>query len=142
MWRRPAYQTLSKGLDILSATARVAPDLLKAPAILSDTTVSRSAVDREDLKPYWKSEQRPHFSSPVSLLTSHRKKTNRAVFFSCRPFPKILKNRDHRQNLPTDTYWRVQLVCKKFQADSSLEPPPEYSHDQMPLTNQGSLWPF
>ena len=26
-------------------------------AILSDTTVRRSAVDREDLKPYWKSEK-------------------------------------------------------------------------------------
>ena len=39
-----------------SATARVAPDLLKTLAILSDTTVRRSAVDREDLKPYWKSE--------------------------------------------------------------------------------------
>ena len=33
------------------ATARVAPDLLKALAILSDTTMRRSAVDREDIKP-------------------------------------------------------------------------------------------
>ena len=40
-----------------SATARVAPDLLKALAILSDTTVRRSAVDQQDLKPYWKSEK-------------------------------------------------------------------------------------
>ena len=37
MWRRPACQTLSKVLDISSAIARVAPDLLKALAILSDT---------------------------------------------------------------------------------------------------------
>ena len=35
-------------------TPQVAPDVLKAPAILSDTTIRRSAVDREDLKPYWK----------------------------------------------------------------------------------------
>ena len=49
-------------MDILSATAQVAPDLLKAVAILSDTAVRRSAVDREDLKPYWKLEKRPHFS--------------------------------------------------------------------------------
>ena len=48
---------MSKALDILSATARVVPDLLKALAILSETTVRRSAVDREDLKPYWKSEK-------------------------------------------------------------------------------------
>ena len=44
--------TLSKALDISSATARVVPDLLKALAFLSDTTVRRSAVDREDIKPY------------------------------------------------------------------------------------------
>ena len=42
---------LSKALDISSATARVAPDLLKALAILSDTTVRRPAFDRKDLKP-------------------------------------------------------------------------------------------
>ena len=46
-------KTLSKALDISSATARVALGLLKAKAILSDTTVRRSKVDREDLKPYW-----------------------------------------------------------------------------------------
>ena len=45
--------------SLSSATARVAPDLLKALAILSDTTVRRSAVDWEDLKPHWKSEKRP-----------------------------------------------------------------------------------
>ena len=47
-------------MDISSATARVAPDLLKALAILSDATVIRSAVDQEDLKPYWKTEKRSH----------------------------------------------------------------------------------
>ena len=45
LWRRPACQILPKAL-----------------AILSDITVGRSAVDQEDLKPYWKSEKRPHFS--------------------------------------------------------------------------------
>ena len=35
-----------------SATARVASDLLKTLASLSDTIVGRYAVDREDLKPY------------------------------------------------------------------------------------------
>ena len=34
---------------------------------------------------------------------------------------------------PSDTYWRVQLVCKKVQA---------YNQEQTTLTNQGSLWPF
>ena len=75
MWRRSASQTLSKALGISSATAGVAPDLLKALAILSDTTVRRSAVDREDLKPYWKSEKRPHFSrwSTILLFTTFSK---------------------------------------------------------------------
>ena len=31
--------------------------MLKALAILPDTAVRRSAVDQEDLKPYWKSEK-------------------------------------------------------------------------------------
>ena len=35
------------------ATARVSLDLLKALLILSDKTVRRSAVEWEDLKPYW-----------------------------------------------------------------------------------------
>ena len=39
---------------IKSATAQVAPDLLRALAISSDATVRRSAVDSEDLKSYWK----------------------------------------------------------------------------------------
>ena len=51
-----------KSLGYINATAQAAPDLLKALAILLDTTVRRSAVDRHDLKPYWKSEKRPHFS--------------------------------------------------------------------------------
>ena len=46
-----------KALDISSATARAAPDLLKALVIPSDTTVRRSAVDQEDLNPYWKSKK-------------------------------------------------------------------------------------
>ena len=57
MWRRPVCQNLSKALDISSTTARVAPDLLKALAVLSDATLRRSAVDWKDLKPHWKSEK-------------------------------------------------------------------------------------
>ena len=30
---------------------------------------------------------------------------------------------------PWDTYWRVQVVCKKVQVHSSLEPPLEYSQE-------------
>ena len=38
---------------------------------------------------------------------------------------------------PQDTYSRVQLVCNKVQAHSSLNPTLEYNQDQMPLRNQG-----
>ena len=50
-----------KSLDISSATAREDLDI-KALAILLDTTLRRSAVDREDLKSYGKLEKRPNFS--------------------------------------------------------------------------------
>ena len=30
----------------------------------------------------------------------------------------------------SDTYWRAQLVCKKIQDHSSLEPPLEYNQDR------------
>ena len=52
-----------KGSSMLSLVESIEiPDLLKVLARFSDTTVRKSAVDREDLKPYWKSEKRPHFS--------------------------------------------------------------------------------
>ena len=46
-----------KAFDISSATALVTPDLLKTLAILSNTTVTRSALDWEELKLYRKSEK-------------------------------------------------------------------------------------
>ena len=49
-------------MDISSATARVAADLLKAIVVISDTTVRKSAVDKKDLKQYRKTDKRPHFS--------------------------------------------------------------------------------
>ena len=62
--KRPVCQTLSKPCQkyISSATAGVAPDLLKALAILSDTTIRISAVDWQDLKPCWKSEKKDYVS--------------------------------------------------------------------------------
>ena len=53
-------------------------------------------------------------------------------------------NETFQQSGKQDSFrnWRVQEVCKKVQAHSSIEPPLEYTQDQTPLTNQGSLWPF
>ena len=39
--------------------------------------------------------------------------------------------------MPTDIYWRVQLVCQKVQTHNSLEPPVECNQDQTSLTIQG-----
>ena len=92
LWRRPACQTLSKVLDISSTTAQVAPDLLKTPAILSDTTVRRSAVHWEDLKPHWKSEERTSEDlSPTFLNTGTINE-------------KPSKNLENKT--PSDIYWR------------------------------------
>ena len=43
-----------ESLEYIKCYSSSSPDLLKALAILSDTTVGRSAVDWEDLKPHWK----------------------------------------------------------------------------------------
>ena len=53
---------LSKAVDILSAAPGVAPNMLKALLIVSNTTATRSTVDREDPEPHWKAEKKPHFS--------------------------------------------------------------------------------
>ena len=58
----------SLGLKMSNATTRLSPDLLKGLAILSDATFRRSAADRKDLEPYWKSEKNPHFSRPSTNL--------------------------------------------------------------------------
>ena len=100
LWRRLAWQTLSKSFNIATATARVPPDLLNILATLSDTTVRRSTIDREDLKPYWKSEKMLHFSR-----------------------------------------WSISLLFKYFTLQySTLEPPEEYNHDQVLLTNRAAEW--
>ena len=42
----------AKASDISNAAAQVAPDLLKALVSLSEKTIKRSGVEREDLKTY------------------------------------------------------------------------------------------
>lgn len=52
LWKREAWQNLSKAFDISSATAWVAPETLKAPAIQLVTTVKISAVQQGTLTSY------------------------------------------------------------------------------------------
>ena len=68
-------------------------------------------------KTYWKSEKRSHFSRWSTILivykffkdfANHRKKTNRVAVLSCKPFPNILKYRDHEWDLPT--IWKTRLL--------------------------------
>ena len=44
------------------------------------------------------------FQRNYQSFTNDRKKTNMAVIFRCRPFPNILKCRDHR--------WHLPAICK------------------------------
>ena len=69
LWSRPLLcQTLSKALEMSKATAQMASDKFKVLAILSVTTVRRSAVDLDDPKPYWKSEKRPTLEVPNQFI--------------------------------------------------------------------------
>ena len=68
-------------MNISSTTAQVAPDLSKVQAIISDTSVRRSAVDWEDLNLYWKSEKRPIIFKFFKDFTNFKKKTSWAVVF-------------------------------------------------------------
>ena len=114
--KKTSMQTLSKFSDRSSNIACVALYLLKAPAILSDTTVRRSPVDREDLKLDWKSGKEPHFSTwstiPLftsfsnTLLTTKRRLTGWYVL-PVDLSPNILKYRERRWNLPT--IWKTRV---------------------------------
>ena len=99
--RRPAYQTKFKASDI-NVTAWVASGALKALPVLSDTTVRRSAVEQENLKPYKKSEKRPYILKRTTTLLfasfskdfNGRKKSNRVILFKLGPI--VLCDRYHR----------------------------------------------
>ena len=75
---------------------------------------------------------------------NHRKKTNRAVVFSCRPTfsPTFLSTgttNETFQQSEKQVYMKVQLVYMKVQAHSSLESLLESNQDQTSLANQDSL---
>ena len=67
-------------MDISSATARVASDLSKTLAILSDTSVRRSAVDREDLTTLEIRKKATFFLNWDSL---HAKRNSHYEVWSC-----------------------------------------------------------
>ena len=75
------------------AATLVAPDLLKACTIQSDTTVRLSAIDPEDLKPYSKSEKATFLGAINKTIIE---KTKRRLRFSQKLLYNVLKYRDHR----------------------------------------------
>ena len=59
-------------------------------------------------------------------FTNHRKKTNRTVVFSSRPFPNILKYRDLWWNLPT--IWKTRLLktlSQLFETTAGIQSGPD-----------------
>ena len=80
--------------------------------------MERSAVDREDLKPHWRSEKKTTFlevvKNPIIYkflkdLTNHRKKNNMVVVFNCRPFPDTLKYKDHYETFQQKD-WKTRFL--------------------------------
>ena len=138
---------MSKALDISSGTARLASDLSKALTVLSDTTVRRSAVDQEDLKPYWQSEKRPHFSrwSKILSFTSFSKTLitteRRRQFLAVEIYPTFLNtattNQTFQQSRKQDSF--IHLLKSSANMDESSGSPLEYNQDQTPLINLGTL---
>ena len=68
------------------------------------------------------------FTSFSNNLPTERRLTD-STFLNTGTTDETLENKT-----PSNTYWRVQLVCEKVQAHSSLELPLEFNQ------NQGSLW--
>ena len=101
------------------------------------TSIKRNfvAVDREELKPNWKSGLHFYKWSPIIVFTffsnTLRGKADRMIVFSCRHFPHILKYRDYWWYLLTiwktrllETYieefsWNVYSVCSASIFDES-----------------------
>ena len=74
--KKKSMTYLVESLEYIKCYNLITPDLLKSKASISDTITGRSAYNREDLKPYWKSEKRTNFSrSSTSLLFTSFSKT-------------------------------------------------------------------
>ena len=125
--KKTSLQTLSKVFSLSS------PWPVRNPSIPSNTTFRRFVVDWEDLKPYWKSGKRLHFSRWwiillftsfwKTLLTTERRLTMR-YFLAVGLYPTFLNTGTTDKTFQqsgkcifrytlSDRYWRVQLVCIK-----------------------------
>ena len=90
LWRRPACQILSKALDISIATA-----LYNCQKIYSWLIRSKTILEIRKKATFLWLINNSIIHKFFKDFTNHRKKTNRAVVFSCTLFPSILKYKDH-----------------------------------------------
>ena len=83
---------LSKALDISSATARVAPDLLKIPQQFYHIQLYKEPKTILEIRKKGHislGDQRSYYLQVFQRFTNHRKKIKRAVVFSYRPFLNV-----------------------------------------------------
>ena len=118
-----ASQTLSKALDVSTATGWVSSDSLKTVTIQSDAIFRKFAVDWEDLKPCLKSEERSllwrllwSLYKFFKYFTNHRKKTHMTKVFHYRPLPNIFKFRFLQTHIEDLSYYvrKFSYYVKKF----------------------------
>ena len=122
---------LSKTLDISSATARVVTVNCKSPSNYIRYNCKEICSWSRRPKTILGIRKKGTFlwviknSIIYKFFNNYRKKTDRVVAFSYRPFHNILKCKDYwwnlltiwkRRILQTLIDWRVQLVCKKVQS--------------------------
>ena len=95
-----------ESLEYINCPGSSSPRPIKIVLILSETTVRRSGVDREHLKPYTANRKEFIFLKVINRLiiykfskdfTNHRNKTNSTLVFSCRALPKYLNTDENFQ---------------------------------------------
>ena len=146
MWRRPTCQGQSKALDISRAVAWVAPGISKAssnfiryncekicswskrPETILNIRKKAKVINKTIIYNFFKD------------FFNHRKKSFSPTYLNAGTADAVFNNLENK--IPSDTYWRFQLVCTKVQAHSSSEPPLECNQDQMSLSNQIWWWLF
>ena len=119
--RRQACHTLSKVLHTSSATVRVVPDIspVKSPSnsirhnrqkICSWSRRLKTALEIRKKTTFLSEINNPIIYKLFKDFTNHRKKTNRAVVFSSRPFPKFLNTGTTDETF--QTIWKTRHLLK------------------------------
>ena len=128
-----------KSLGYIKCYSSSSPRPVKSPSNSIRYNGKKVCSSSRRPKTILKSEKGPHFSRwltirfPKTLVTTEKRLTGR-WFIAEDLSPSFLNTGTTNETFQlsgkkkalSDTYWRVQLVCMKVQAHSSLEPPLEY----------------